>query len=153
MTTPDSVIAAPVDLPEPQRHIGNLIRRAQQLHLSMWARTVSAETTSAQYSILLVLEGRGEASQRELCDDVDLDRSTVADLVRRLERRGLIARRRADDDARRNVVTPTADGLRERRRLTPLVDELQRQLTAPLAPDEADCLHRGLHRMLDRPDR
>jgi len=146
-----SSVAAEPALPEPQGHVGNLIRRAQQLHASLWAQVVSTETTSAQYSILLVLERRGEASQRELCDEVDLDRSTVADLAGRMERRGLIARRRAVGDARRNVVTPTDAGLAERRRLAPLVDEVQRLLTAPLAAEDAAALHRGLRQMLERP--
>ena len=122
------------DLPEPQRHIGNLIRRAQQLHLVTWARVASAEITSAQYSILAVLDRAGEASQRELCDEVDLDRSTIADLVRRMEKADLIARRRAEGDARRNVVTLTE----------------QRELTAGLGDDDAAALFRGLWSMLER---
>lgn len=142
MTTPD--------LPEPQRHVGNLIRRAQQLHLATWARLASPEITSAQYSILAVLDRAGEASQRELCDEVDLDRSTIADLVRRMERADLIARRRADGDARRNVVTLTAHGAAERARLAPLVVEVQRELTAGLSDDDASALFRGLWAMLER---
>lgn len=138
------------DLPEPQRHIGNLIRRAQQLHVTTWARIVSSEITSAQYSVLVVLDRRGEASQRELCDEVDLDRSTVAGLVRRLERGGLIVRRRADGDARRNVVTLTPAGATERQRLAPHVAQVQRELTAGLGKDEAQMLFRGLWRMLQR---
>ncbi|MGM7699170.1 MarR family winged helix-turn-helix transcriptional regulator [Microbacterium sp. A84] len=138
------------DLPEPQRHVGNLIRRAQQLHLATWARVASAEITSAQYSILAVLDRLGEASQRELCDEVDLDRSTITDLVRRMERAGLIARRRAEGDARRNVVTLTAHGEAERARLVPLVIEVQRELTGHLDSTEVDALFRGLRAMLER---
>lgn len=138
------------DLPEPQRHVGNLIRRAQQLHLATWARVVSAEITSAQYSILAVLHRLGEASQRELCDEVDLDRSTIADLVRRMEKADLIARRRAAGDARRNIVTLTELGEAEHARLAPLVIEVQRELTAHLDPAESVALFRGLWAMLDR---
>lgn len=138
------------DLPEPQRHVGNLIRRAQQLHLATWARVASAEITSAQYSILAVLDRLGEASQRELCDEVDLDRSTIADLVRRMEKAGLIARRRAEGDGRRNVVTLTPLGVTERARLAPLVIEVQRELTDHLDAAETDALFRGLWRMLER---
>ncbi|MGM7678782.1 MarR family winged helix-turn-helix transcriptional regulator [Microbacterium sp. A94] len=137
------------DLPEPQRHVGNLIRRAQQLHLATWARVASSEITSAQYSILAVLDRLGEASQRELCDEVDLDRSTIADLVRRMEKAGLIARRRAEGDARRNVVTLTELGEAERARLVPLVIEVQRELTANLGSSEVDGLFRGLWQMLE----
>lgn len=138
------------DLPEPQRHVGNLIRRAQQLHLATWSRVASAEITSAQYSILAVLDRTGESSQRELCDEVDLDRSTVADLVRRMERSGLISRQRAAGDARRNVVTLTEHGAAERERLAPLVVEVQRELTGHMDPAESDALFRGLWRMLER---
>lgn len=90
----DAVMTMP-DLPEPQRHVGNLIRRAQQLHLATWSRVADPDITSTQYSILAILDRLGEASQRELGDEADLDRSTIADLVRRMEKSGLIARRRA----------------------------------------------------------
>lgn len=139
------------DLPEPQRHVGNLIRRAQQLHLATWARVADPDITSTQYSILAVLERLGEASQRELGDEVDLDRSTIADLVRRMEKSGLIARQRAASDARRNVVTLTAHGAAEHARLAPRVVEVQRELTGHLGAAESAALFRGLWAMLERP--
>lgn len=138
-------------LPEPRDHVGNLIRRAQQMHLAMWTRVVSTQITSAQYTILLVLERRGEASQRELCDDADLDRSTIADLAGRMERRGLIERRRSTGDARRNVVTLTPRGRSERRRLAPAVEQLQRMLTSHMTAADSAALHHGLQQLLDRP--
>ena len=147
--TPPSPIT---QVPEPQSHIGNLIRRAQQLHLATWARFVSSDVTSAQYSILAVLERSGEASQRQLCLEVDLDRSTIADLVRRMEQSQLIARRRATEDARRNVVTLTELGITERQRLAPLVERAQREMTRRLSGDEAAALFQGLAQMLG-PDR
>ncbi|GAA1466359.1 MarR family winged helix-turn-helix transcriptional regulator [Microbacterium thalassium] len=133
---------------EPQRHTGYLIRRAQQAHVATWARMVSAEITSVQYSILVILDRLGEASQRELCDEVDLDRSTIADLVRRMERRGLVARKRDQDDARRNTVTLTELGLAERRRLGPLVAAADRELTSPLTPEQLDAVRDGLRALL-----
>ncbi|MEQ6898031.1 MarR family winged helix-turn-helix transcriptional regulator [Microbacterium sp. KR10-403] len=146
MSDPVDVLAA-LDV-EPQRHLGYLIRRAQQRHVATWARVASTETTSVQYAILAVLDRRGEASQRELCDEVDLDRSTVADLLARMERRGLVTRRRAAGDARRNVVTLTATGLGERRRLRPLVEQVQRELAEGMDADEVATLERALRTLL-----
>lgn len=140
------------DIPEPERHIGYLIRRAQQLHVAVWARVVSTEISSVQYSILVLLERHSGASQRELCDLVDLDRSTIAELVSRMERRGLISRRRDPDDGRRNTLEITAKGLSERRRLLPLVEKVQEELVAPLAPEESALLWRALRAVVDRPD-
>jgi len=133
---------------EPERYTGYLIRRAQQRHVAAWTRIVSTETSSVQYSILVSLDRRGEASQRELCDDVDLDRSTVADLVSRMERRGLLVRRRDPADARRNTVTLTEKGIAERRRLAPLVAEVEQELIGSLDADERAALRRALRALL-----
>lgn len=134
---------------EPQRHTGYLIRRAQQAHVAAWTRLVSTEISSVQYSILVILDRVGEASQRELCDEVDLDRSTIADLVRRMEKHGLIERRRDPGDARRNTVTLTAHGREERYRLQPLVHDVDRELTAGLSADEREALRAGLRALLE----
>jgi DNA-binding MarR family transcriptional regulator len=73
------------DEPEPLRHTGHLIRRAQQRHAALWQEHVSAEVSSVQYAALAVLERMPGASQSELGAELDLDRSTIADIVSRLE--------------------------------------------------------------------
>lgn len=133
---------------EPDRHIGYLIRRAQQRHVAVWTRVASAEISSVQYTILVVLDRLGEASQRELCDAVDLDRSTIADLVARMERRGLVERRRDPYDARRKTVTLADAGRVERERLRPLVDEVQATLMRSMSARERRALRAGLRALL-----
>ena len=133
---------------EPLRHTGYLIRRAQQAHVAAWMRLVSTEISSVQYTILVMLDQMGELSQRELCDHVDLDRSTIADVVSRMERRGLIERCRDPADARRNNVTLTALGRRERERLRPLVAQVDRELTGGLSHADREALRRGLKLLL-----
>lgn len=134
--------------PEPQRHIGYLIRRAQQAHAATWTRTVSAETSSVQYTVLVTLDRRSEASQRQLCEDTALDRSTIATLVAHLEQRGLVQRHRSTTDARRNIVTLTPRGAIERNRLKPLVEEAQRQLVNGMSPDAIRHLRASLLSLL-----
>nr|WP_274636164.1 MarR family winged helix-turn-helix transcriptional regulator [Microbacterium bovistercoris] len=143
--------ASGADEPEPQRHLGYLIRRAQQLHVAAWGRIVSPEISSVQYTVLVVLDRYGEASQRELCDQADLDRSTIADLVARMERRGLIVRRRSTADARRNVVSLTPHGAAERRRLAPLVAQVQVELAADMPAEQLARLRADLKTLLARP--
>ncbi|TVZ01570.1 MarR family transcriptional regulator [Trebonia kvetii] len=138
--------------PEPYRHTGYLLRRAQQLHVATWARIVSTDISTVQYSILVVLDRAGELSQRELCDEVDLDRSTMADLVARMERHGLIARRRDPADARRKTVALTDHGLAERMRLQPLVDQVEDALTGAFKGPARDCLRDTLRMMLAQQD-
>ncbi|MGK0741413.1 MarR family winged helix-turn-helix transcriptional regulator [Leucobacter sp. Z1108] len=139
------------DAHEPHAHIGFLIRRAQQLHVAVWSRVVSTEISSVQYSILVTLDRLGEASQRELCDEAGLDRSTIAEILRRMERNGLIERQRSAVDARRNTVRLTAHGLAERIRLRPLVKAVQQELTTGLSAAERAQLEHGLKRLLESP--
>ncbi|MGH2914961.1 MAG: MarR family winged helix-turn-helix transcriptional regulator [Solirubrobacteraceae bacterium] len=135
---------------EPLRHTGHLLRRAQQLHVAVWLRDVCFQTTSVQFAALTVLDQRPRASQRELGRVLDLDRSTIADLVARMARRGLIQRERDLDDRRRNVLQLTAAGHDELARLRPRVDAIEPILTAGLSPGERAELRRLLGRMLER---
>lgn len=134
---------------EPQRYTGHLIRRAQQAHVAAWSRLVSTETTSVQYTILVTLARLGEASQRRLCDEVDLDRSTIADLVARMQRRGLVQRHRDPTDARRNTVSLTEAGAAEHARLRPHVEEVDHELTGSLSGSDREQLRALLRRVLE----
>lgn len=133
-------------LPE---HVGFLIRRAQQVHLAVWAEEAGQGLSNVQFGVLNVLHRTGGASQRELCDALDLDRSTVAGLVSRLEARGLVERARADADRRRNLVRLTAAGGAELRRLVPHAAQVDASLTAGLSEEERATLRRLLTRILD----
>ena len=128
---------------------GHLLRRAQQLHVAVWLRDVCAETTSVQFAALSVLDQRPRASQRELGRVLDLDRSTIADLVARMVRRGLIGRERDEDDRRRNVLQLTTAGRQELARLRPRVEAIEPTLTAGLSSSERDELRRLLRRLLE----
>lgn len=133
---------------EPFRHTGHLLRRAQQLHVAVWLREVSSETTSVQYAVLTVLHQRPRASQRDLGRVLDLDRSTIADLVTRMVRHGLIERERAADDRRRNVLQLTPAGREELGRLRPRVEAIEPILTGGLSRSEREDLRRLLYQVL-----
>ena len=135
----------PIDL---ARHTGFLVRRAQQAHLAAWAQEVGPQLTNVQFGVLNVLRRRGEASQRELCDDLDLDRSTIAGLVARLEARELVARVRAEEDRRRNVVRLTDAGLALLEELVPAARRVDDVLTSALTRTERETLQRLLTKVL-----
>ena len=127
---------------DPQRHLGFMLRRAQQRHLAMWTQEVSAQVTGIQYSVLAVLDRLPKISQRELGEELDLERSTINDLVGRLEKSGLI--RRSDDevDRRRKVLEITSAGHGVLRALQPRVELLQTVLAGDLTGAEVSELKR-----------
>lgn len=130
------------------RHLGALIRRAQQVHVALWARDVSDRLSSVQYAVLELLTHLPGASQKVIGAELGLDRSTVADIVRRMEASGLLGRSRHPDDNRRNVVVLTDRGRDEYDALTPAVLELQHELVRELSPAETAELRRLISRVL-----
>ena len=74
------------------------------------------DLTYPQYLVLVVLWTRGEQTVRQVIDRLYLDYGTVSPLLKRLEVRGLVERRRRPDDERSVSValTPAGEALRER---------------------------------------
>ncbi|WP_321798275.1 MarR family winged helix-turn-helix transcriptional regulator [Caballeronia sp. J97] len=130
------------------KYTGSLVRRAQQRHVAVWLAEVSAEITSVQYAALEVLHETPGVNQRQLGDELDVDRSTIADLVARMVRNGLIER--SDDlvDKRSYVLFLTAAGKKQLTALRPRVAEVERILTARLTSKECLELRRLLAALL-----
>ena len=133
---------------EPQKYTGFLLRRAQQMHMAAWLEVVGSETTNIQYGVLAVLERRPGASQNQICEELEIDRSTIADISARLEKNGLVSRAQATDDRRRNVLLLTDSGQRELERMRPLIDQVQVRLTSGLTVAEHSQLRELLHKLL-----
>ena len=130
------------------RYTGHLFRRAQQRHVAIWQQHVSSEVSSVQFAVLTALDALPGASQRRLGHELDLDRSTIADIVVRMLRRGLIERQRNPDDRRQNTLWLTAEGRSALRRLRPRVKGIEHLVTLGLTPDERERLRELLRTVL-----
>ena len=77
--------------------------------------------TYPQYLVLLVLWERDGLPVHQLGDRLALDSGTLTPLLKRLERQGMVERRRGDDDERvvRIHLTPDGRALRARARKIP----------------------------------
>lgn len=90
---------------------GFLIRRLHQIHCALFAEEVpDATITPVQYSLLSTLEEFGELDQNSLSHRIGLERTSVAEVLPRLEDRQLIERKRSEEDGRIRLVALTADG-------------------------------------------
>ncbi|MFP1681696.1 MarR family winged helix-turn-helix transcriptional regulator [Alloalcanivorax sp. C16-1] len=80
---------------------GFLIRRLHQIHCSLFLEeTRRFNITPVQYSLLTALAERGELDQVGLATEIGLERTSVAEVIQRLEARGLVSRRRSESDRR-----------------------------------------------------
>ena len=86
-------------------------RRLYQAYLSAWNRHVDSVLTGPQFAVLSAVRAYPDADQTALASAVALDTSTMADVCRRMERRGLIVRHEAPHDARAKVLTLTDAGV------------------------------------------
>jgi DNA-binding MarR family transcriptional regulator len=121
------------DLPQPPfDDPGHLIRRAQQMHTAIWAEEFDRELTGPQYAAMQVLSRSPEINQRELGEKAALDKSTAADIVSRLVRRGSIVRHRDPDDGRGWVLHLSDEAHDLTRALAPRVAAVQDRLLEPL---------------------
>jgi MarR family transcriptional regulator, temperature-dependent positive regulator of motility len=71
---------------------GHLIRRAQQIAVSIFHSTFGYKVTPIQYAVLRILQNNPGVDQVTLARLCALDTSTAANLAVRLERRGLVKR-------------------------------------------------------------
>ena len=91
----------------------HLLHRAGQLAEELFARSIGdLGLTARQFVVLSVVDGLEDPSQTSLCEISGIDRSTLADIVRRLVARGLLSRRRTRQDARMYAVRITPEGKR-----------------------------------------
>ncbi|MFE5792051.1 MarR family winged helix-turn-helix transcriptional regulator [Streptomyces sp. NPDC056503] len=101
--------------------------------------------THAQYSVVASLYGMGRAgerpSQRRLADHTGLEALYVSKLARALETAGLVERARDPRDPRAVQLALTEEGRDVTRRAIDVVQDLHRQLLAPLGGLDAERVH------------
>ncbi|WP_240471378.1 MarR family winged helix-turn-helix transcriptional regulator [Komagataeibacter rhaeticus] len=91
---------------------GFLIRRLHQIHVALFAEECGGfNITPVQYSIMSVAQMRPGLDQSELTQEVGVDRATLANVLARLEKRGLVRRERTVHDRRLKQVHLTPDGV------------------------------------------
>jgi DNA-binding MarR family transcriptional regulator len=120
------------------RVVGYLIRVAQQVHTRLWTELVPGDLTAPQFAVLDALAEEPGIDQRTVGERASLDKATMAELISRLVRRGLVLRRRDPADGRRNLLALSPGGVDLLAQVRSGVEEVQRQLLDPLDEAERD---------------
>lgn len=89
----------------------HLLRRCVQYANDLFSREAGAgDLTKQQFTVLTAVEQHDGVSQTELVGVTGIDRSTLAEMIRRMIEKGLLDRERTETDARANAVRIAAGG-------------------------------------------
>ena len=104
------------------------------------------DLTYTQYIAMMVLWEKESVTVKELGEALYLDSGTLTPLLKKMEAKGLITRRRSEQDERSLIVRLTEEGtaLRERALAVPH----QMASCVRLEPEEAKELYRLLYKLL-----
>jgi len=128
---------------------GHLIRRLHQISLALFMDEAKEfEITPVQYSALLAIEIHGGIDQTALCNIIAFDRSTIGEVLSRLERKSLIKRTTGASDRRTKLLYITPAGRKLIDDIEPAVQSTQRRILQPLAMSERTTLMRMLKKLV-----
>ena len=134
ISTPPELLAAP----------GFVARRLYQACIAVWVRMVDSTLTGPQFAVLTAVNNYPGADQGSLASSVAFDRSTMADIVRRLEKNGLVLSHTAMHDGRRKLLYLTEEGARRLEEATRRARQLDERLLRGYGGAERERLLREL---------
>jgi DNA-binding MarR family transcriptional regulator len=128
---------------------GHLIRRLHQISFALFMdETKEFEITPVQYSAILAIDNHPGIDQTALCNIIAFDRSTIGDVVTRLERKKLIKRTRGANDRRTKLLYSTSAGRKLIDDIEPAVQSTQKRILEPLTMNERTALVRMLKKLV-----
>ena len=129
---------------------GFLVRRLNQIHYAMFFEECRDETlTPVQYGLLTALSLAPGSDQTALALEVGLDRTTTADVLKRLEGKGYLVRKTNPNDRRSKQAFITKEGLRIMGLLQNGMGQAQSRLIEPLKEKDREVFMKLLFKLVE----
>ena len=105
-----------------------------------------ADLTYTQYIALMVLWEENEINVKSLGEKLFLDSGTLTPLLKKLESKGYITRKRLDKDERNLTISITEEGLALQEQVKNIPNKIGKCVN--LEPEEAEMLYNILYKIL-----
>lgn len=129
---------------------GHLIRRVKQLSTALFIEECAEfDMTSVQYAALQSIAAYPGVDATRLSALIAFDRSTIGDVLDRMETKGWIVRKPAPGDRRIKLIELSAEGAALLRRVGPAVHRVQERILAPLDPVDRNTFVRILQQLTE----
>lgn len=106
------------------------------------------DLTYTQYIAMMVMWEKREVTVKELGGLLYLDSGTLTPLLKKLEEKGFVSRRRSEKDERSLIVTLTEEGERLKERAVDVPAKLA--ACTDMSPQEARQLYELLYKLLEK---
>jgi DNA-binding MarR family transcriptional regulator len=121
-----------------QRSVIHLLRRVDQCATQLYStESAHSDLTLRQLAILTAISRQEDLSQTDLVNITGIDRSTVAGIVSRLIRKGLLERKRSPVDGRAYCVRLSKRGAKAIAGADRLYTRVEKKLLASVSAAEA----------------
>jgi DNA-binding MarR family transcriptional regulator len=138
--TMDAVYTAP----------GYLFRRMQQIAVAIFVEECKAyDLTPVQYAALIAIHTHPGIDATRLSAVIAFDRSTLGNVIERLEAKRLIERKPSPGDKRVKLLSLTRSGASMLRDIMPSVERAQARMLQPLKPADRKTLMALLTQLVD----
>lgn len=104
------------------------------------------DLTYTQYIAMMALWEKKTMTVKELGNCLYLDSGTLTPLLKKMEAKGLVTRKRSVEDERNLMVTLTKDGEKLKEKAAAIPEKMAQCM--PLEPEEAGTLYRILYKLL-----
>lgn len=136
--------------PRLERSPIHLLHRAGQCAGDIFQSEMGdGDLTPRQFAVLVTVAQNEGLSQTHLVDKTGIDRSTLADVVRRMLKKGLLQRRRTKEDARAYAVKLTEEGWRTLKSAEPMARRVDEKLLAVLPGQQRERFINDLNTIVD----
>lgn len=129
-----------------------LLNKAQKRLFRQLDRRCEAEldTSATQLAALLYIQNNPGYLQKDLADDLDLNKSAVTGLMARMEANGLVRREIPSQDSRAIALYPTNVGSRKVAQVKPMIAELNQIFSDEFNEQELNTILRFLNFTIER---
>src|SRR5882672_10242022 len=132
----------------------HLLRRCVQYANDLFSHEPGAsDLTKQQFTVLAAVERNEGMSQTDLVTITGIDRSTLAEMIRRMIEKGLLDRERTESDQRANSVRIAPGGKKALRGARAISDRVERALLAALPASERQKFVRMLTALVEQAER
>jgi DNA-binding MarR family transcriptional regulator len=142
--------SAPVTMDAVYSKPGYLFRRMQQIAVAIFVEECRVyDLTPVQYAALVAIRTHPGIDATRLSAVIAFDRSTLGNVIERLEAKQYIERKSGRDDKRVKLLHLTKKGAALLRDIMPSVDRAQARMLQPLKPADRKTLLALLTQLVD----